>query len=361
MRRSSGRSPGRMTASTTRSFASSGRTGSCVGYPLTAGSSSKAMARREAVRFIGANRDITQRKEIEAAALESAGRRSSWRTLSSSLPAVRGGLPGRAPGPFQPGLRAVDRLRCGGAASHRLACGAHAAGVAGGEAAEAGGPAAAPGGRSPTRRSTSARTGPASRSSCWWVQRATPGSVQYYYAFITDITQRKQAEAATRRSLERLELLAWTAADLLQTDDPRGLVSSLCSRVMDAPEVRLVLQLSPGRGRPTACHLNACGGMSGHREAPRAAGFRQRHVCLRPRGEAVRPRQFAAFPRRPVPAGGGAAGDKGLRLPSAARHRGQGDRHPRVRKPDSRGLRRGGSAPDAGRLRPGGDGPGPHA
>ncbi|HSW51428.1 MAG TPA: response regulator, partial [Bryobacteraceae bacterium] len=41
-----------------------------------------------------------------------------------------------------------------------------------------------------------------------------------------------RAEAASRRNMERLEILASTAADLLQTGDPRGLVSSICRRVM---------------------------------------------------------------------------------------------------------------------------------
>ena len=44
---------------------------------------------------------------------------------------------------------------------------------------------------------------------------------------------RSQAEADLRRSIERFELLAYTASELLQSPDPQRLVNSLCREVME--------------------------------------------------------------------------------------------------------------------------------
>jgi PAS domain S-box-containing protein len=50
---------------------------------------------------------------------------------------------------------------------------------------------------------------------------------------VHDITERKQAEASLRRSLERFALLAETAGELLQAPDPRLAVKSVAARVME--------------------------------------------------------------------------------------------------------------------------------
>ena len=107
---------------------------------------------RRAVRFIGANRDITRRgKRSSSWDGSPLGRRSSWPESSSwLLSRSPWATPTDESEPFQPGLRAGDRLHCGGAAHHRLVEGAHAAGVACGRTGEAGGIAAdRPGGYLP--------------------------------------------------------------------------------------------------------------------------------------------------------------------------------------------------------------------
>ncbi|MCL5269227.1 MAG: PAS domain S-box protein, partial [bacterium] len=49
---------------------------------------------------------------------------------------------------------------------------------------------------------------------------------------LRDVTERKRAEVARQHILERFELLAETADNLLKTSDPQGAVDSLCRRVM---------------------------------------------------------------------------------------------------------------------------------
>jgi len=49
---------------------------------------------------------------------------------------------------------------------------------------------------------------------------------------VHDITERKQADASIRRSLERFALLAGTAGQLLQASDPRRAIESVATRVM---------------------------------------------------------------------------------------------------------------------------------
>lgn len=88
------------------------------------------------------------------------------------------------------------------------------------------------------------------------------GGVQYYYAFITDITRRKQAEAAIQQNLNSLELLAQIATELLQTADPRGIVASLCSRAMDHLSCDVFFNYLVD-GQADRLRLNACGGMAG--------------------------------------------------------------------------------------------------
>jgi PAS domain-containing protein len=48
-----------------------------------------------------------------------------------------------------------------------------------------------------------------------------------------DVTQLKQAEQAVRRTVQRLELLAEVTGQLLASQQPQGIVDSLCRRVME--------------------------------------------------------------------------------------------------------------------------------
>ncbi len=50
---------------------------------------------------------------------------------------------------------------------------------------------------------------------------------------VQDITERKQAEEAAKWSARRDEVLSQTAARLLQSNDPQGVVEELCRQVMD--------------------------------------------------------------------------------------------------------------------------------
>ena len=58
------------------------------------------------------------------------------------------------------------------------------------------------------------------------------GEVVGWVASMTDITARKEAETAVHLSEERFRILSDTAARLLATDNPQGVVEELASRVM---------------------------------------------------------------------------------------------------------------------------------
>jgi PAS domain S-box-containing protein len=59
------------------------------------------------------------------------------------------------------------------------------------------------------------------------------GALVHYRAFVTDISRRKAAEAALRKSHLRSELMAKTAGTLLSSDDPQRLLEDLCREVME--------------------------------------------------------------------------------------------------------------------------------
>ncbi|MBN1531996.1 MAG: PAS domain S-box protein, partial [Spirochaetes bacterium] len=86
------------------------------------------------------------------------------------------------------------------------------------------------------------------------------GEPLHYYAFVTDITERKRMEQSLQRSADRFRLLADTAGQLLRSTDPRGLVESLCRRVMEQLECHAFFNYlaDPAAGR---LHLNAFAGI----------------------------------------------------------------------------------------------------
>jgi PAS domain S-box-containing protein len=80
------------------------------------------------------------------------------------------------------------------------------------------------------------------------------------FGTVQDITGRKQAEEALRRSNQRLDLLVATASELLASPSPQQVVDSLCTKVMAFLDCdaffNFVVDESAGR-----LHLNACAGI----------------------------------------------------------------------------------------------------
>jgi PAS domain S-box-containing protein len=75
-----------------------------------------------------------------------------------------------------------------------------------------------------------------------------------------DVTESRQAEARLQRNLQRFELLARTASELLQASEPEKIVEALCRQVMDHLDCdtffNFLVDESAGR-----LHLNACAGI----------------------------------------------------------------------------------------------------
>ncbi|MCM0083927.1 PAS domain S-box protein [Geomonas sp. Red32] len=90
--------------------------------------------------------------------------------------------------------------------------------------------------------------------------RDRAGQATGYLATIKDITERKGAEDALRRSNARLALLAATTTDLLKAKDPQQAIGSICAKVLSHLDCQLffnyLLDEEPGRLR-----LNAWGGI----------------------------------------------------------------------------------------------------
>jgi len=91
-------------------------------------------------------------------------------------------------------------------------------------------------------------------------QGATVDGMRALVSVVRDITARKQAEAALQERSRRLALLHETTAQLLETDDPQGLVEALAHRVMALLDCQAFFNylLVPAAGR---LHLNACAGI----------------------------------------------------------------------------------------------------
>jgi len=99
-----------------------------------------------------------------------------------------------------------------------------------------------------------------------WVQveaaliRDGQGRPYQTVAVILDVTARKQAEDALRRSEAQVRLLAETAELLLRSESPQTVVNLLCQKVMPFLECDAFFNylIHPSAGR---LHLNACAGI----------------------------------------------------------------------------------------------------
>jgi PAS domain-containing protein len=76
-----------------------------------------------------------------------------------------------------------------------------------------------------------------------------------------DITERKRAEKALRRSYQRLDLLADTASQLLASVSPQQVVDSICRKVMDFLDCDVFFNFLVADEPKGLLHLNACAGI----------------------------------------------------------------------------------------------------
>ncbi len=87
-----------------------------------------------------------------------------------------------------------------------------------------------------------------------------PGGAKLLYSIVHDVTARKEAEAALRRSNQRLDLMAETASRLLTAVAPQEVVDILCHKVMEFLDCDLFFNFLV-TDDPKQLHLNAYGGI----------------------------------------------------------------------------------------------------
>lgn len=88
--------------------------------------------------------------------------------------------------------------------------------------------------------------------------RTAPGR---FAAIFSDITERKEAETALKRSARRNELLSRTATRLLESDNPQAVVEGLCREVIAFLDCQVFFNYLVDRGTGRL-RLNACAGIS---------------------------------------------------------------------------------------------------
>lgn len=98
--------------------------------------------------------------------------------------------------------------------------------------------------------------------------RDARGDIIGVIGFSVDVTERNRAELAIRKNLQRFELLAQTAEELLKSPEPQKLVDSLCRKIMESLDCHVFFNFLAD-DRAGRLHLNACAGIS----AEQAAGI----------------------------------------------------------------------------------------
>lgn len=81
------------------------------------------------------------------------------------------------------------------------------------------------------------------------------------FGITQDISERKQAEDAIRRSAERFEILSETAGQLLQSKQPQNIVNALCARVMNHLNCHIFINYLVDE-QIHRLHLNTFGGIT---------------------------------------------------------------------------------------------------
>ena len=75
-----------------------------------------------------------------------------------------------------------------------------------------------------------------------------------------NITERRQAEEALKQSLSRIELLTWTAGELLRSAEPQKAVESVCRKVMEQLDCHTFFNFLADE-KAGRLRLNACAGI----------------------------------------------------------------------------------------------------
>jgi PAS domain S-box-containing protein len=86
------------------------------------------------------------------------------------------------------------------------------------------------------------------------------GNVEHIIGTGIDITERKQAEQALRKSKQRFEILSETAGQLLATDKPQQIVDDLCRKVMTFLDCQVFVNYFVDEEKQRL-HLNAYAGI----------------------------------------------------------------------------------------------------
>ncbi len=86
------------------------------------------------------------------------------------------------------------------------------------------------------------------------------GNLTEILAVGTDVTERKRAEDAVRKSAERFEIMSETASQLLQSKNPQMIINSLCRKVMKHLNCQVFFNYLYDEQK-SRLHLNACAGI----------------------------------------------------------------------------------------------------
>jgi PAS domain S-box-containing protein len=95
----------------------------------------------------------------------------------------------------------------------------------------------------------------------WYEVYVSRTEIGRFAVVFLNVTERKKAEEALRRSNDRINLLAETASELLRSDSPLTIINSLCQKVLAFLDCQAFFNflVDEKKGR---LHLNTCAGIS---------------------------------------------------------------------------------------------------